>query len=171
MQKENRPSPERQDSVPEGFTLGLAIVDAIPVLEFSLSMIGIARRFRSALFRAGALCSTLAGCGKVLWKVLLACRNQNVVWLNRQFRYLMGGGFALMLASLVKDRSAISFSALWKRVSSFPARVFFLFGLAGMTAMGVMGRKLDKMNARHNWIEQVTNLFAQGMILLGIWSC
>ena len=46
----------------EGFTLGLALVDAIPVLAFAGSMAIVAARFDSPLFMLGAGLSILAGC-------------------------------------------------------------------------------------------------------------
>jgi len=55
----------------EGFTLGLALVDAIPVLSFGISMLIIASRFDNPLFLIGAALSVLAGCCKVAWKLVL----------------------------------------------------------------------------------------------------
>ena len=54
----------------EGFTIGLALVDAIPVLSFGISMVIIATRFDSALFMIGASLSVLAGCCKVAEQTL-----------------------------------------------------------------------------------------------------
>ena len=156
------------ENIPERFTLKLALTDAVPVAEFGIGMIVIASKFRSVLFAAGACCSTLAGCGKVLWKILLAVKKKNVSWLNRQFRYLMSGGFVLMVTSLIVNRKRIRIGNIAKRILKFPAALFFGLGTAGMCAMGVMGAKLDKNNAEHNWIEQITNLISQGMIMIGI---
>ena len=44
----------------EGFTVGLALVDAIPVLSFGISMVIIAGRFQSPLFMVGVGLSVLA---------------------------------------------------------------------------------------------------------------
>ena len=156
------------ENIPKGFTLKLALVDAVPVAEFGVSMITIASKFRSVLFTAGACCSTLAGCGKVLWKILLAVKKKNVSWLNRQFRYLMSSGFALMIISMIVNRKRIRIGNIVKRMLKFPAALFFGLGAAGMCAMGIMGAKLDKNRAEHNWIEQITNLISQGMIMIGI---
>ena len=153
---------------PDNFTLQLALVDAIPVLEFGAGMLAIASKFKSALFAAGACCSTLAGCGKVLWKIILAVKKRNVLWLNRQFRYLMSSGFVLMLLSLIANRKRIHPGRILKRILHFPAAVFFGLSACGMCAMGIMGVKLDKNRARDNWIEQITNLIAQGLLLIGI---
>ena len=157
-----------QEYIPEGFTLKLALADAVPVAEFGIGMIAIASKFRSALFAAGACCSTLAGCGKVLWKILLAVKRKNVSWLNRQFKYLMSSGFVLMVTSLIVNRKRIQIRNTAKRILKFPAALFLGVGAAGLCAMGVMSAKLDKNNAEHNWIEQITNLISQGMIMIGI---
>lgn len=163
---------EMREAIPAGFTWKMALVDAIPVLEFSVSMIAVASRFRNALFAIGACCSTLAGCGKVLWKTLLAAKKKNVTWLNRQFRYLMSGGFMMMAASVFTARKRIPWRKLRQKVFSLPAAGFFGLGVIGMGAMGLMGAKLDKNNARHNWIEQITNLISQGLLMAGIlFSC
>ena len=159
---------EEKKSIPEGFTLGLALVDAIPVVEFSVSMIAIASKFKSVLFAFGACCSALAGCGKVLWKILLAVKKRNVSFLNQQFRYLMSSGFVLMITSLFVDRKKIHVGSIVRRITKFPAVVFYSLGAAGLCAMGVMGAKLDRNQARHNWIEQITNPISQGMIMIGI---
>ena len=45
----------------EGFTLALALVDAIPVLSFGAAMVIIATRFGSPLVMVGAALSVLAG--------------------------------------------------------------------------------------------------------------
>ena len=158
----------KDNEVPEGFTLGLALVDAVPVIVFSLSVLVIALRFRKILFVIGALCSIFAGCGKVVWKLILACRKKNIVWLNKQFRYMMCIGFLLMLLSVIFNWGSIQFTAILRRILSFPAVLFFILGIAGMTAMAVMGRKLDPTVPKNNWKEQITNAVAQTMIFIGI---
>ena len=112
------------EDVPEGFTLKLALVDALPVAEFCAGTAVIACRFKSALFSAGAVLSALAGCGKVLWKILLAVKKKNAAWLNRQFRYLMSGGFALMAASLIVNRKRIRLQSITGRIAKFPAALW-----------------------------------------------
>lgn len=64
----------------EGFTVALALVDAIPVLSFGISMVIIAGRFQSPLFMVGAGLSVLAGCCKAdPSKVLIPCyKNMDV---------------------------------------------------------------------------------------------
>ena len=63
---------------PQDFTPALAAMDALPVLCFGAGMVLAARTL-------GAAVITLAGCGKVLWKLLLAVQKRDVPWLNRWF--------------------------------------------------------------------------------------
>ena len=56
---------------PQDFTPALAAMDALPVLCFGAGMVLAARTLGSVLFALGAAVITLAGCGKVLWKLLL----------------------------------------------------------------------------------------------------
>ena len=62
----------------EGFTLALALVDAIPVLSFGISMVIIASRFHSPVFMIGAGLSVLAGCCKVAWKLILGISKKDI---------------------------------------------------------------------------------------------
>ena len=161
----------KENEIPEGFTLRLAIVDAVPVLEFGVAMLVLATKFHSGLFAFGAICCFLAGSGKVIWKILLATKKKNILWLNKQFRYVMSTGFALMLIALIFNRKSLSFKAIFAAVTGFPACIFFLVGIAGMCVMGVFGAKLDNSVVANNWKEQIVNLIAQGMILIGIILC
>ena len=162
-----------QTGMAVGFTLGLALVDAIPVLLFGVSMAVVGLKLRSVLFVLGAAASLLAGCGKVAWKLLLALRQRDVPWLNRQFRYLMGAGFALMLVAVVAAfvGGSLRFGALAAALTGMPACVFFALALCGFAVLGVMGARLDGSVARDNWAEQLVNTFAQAMLLAGIILC
>ena len=81
----------------EGFTVGLALVDAIPVLSFGISMVIIASRFDSPLFLIGAALSVLAGCCKVAWKMVLGIAKKDLRWLNKPFVPMQATGFLLMM--------------------------------------------------------------------------
>ena len=83
----------------EGFTIALALVDAIPVLSFGISMVIIASRFQSPLFMIGAILSVLGGCCKVAWKLVLGIWKKDLRWLNKPFVPMMAGGFLLLLVS------------------------------------------------------------------------
>lgn len=152
----------------EGFTLSMALVDAIPVLVFGASCILVGMIFKSPLFITGAVLAFLAGFLKVMWKVVLGISGKDVKWLNKQFRYLMIGGWVLIIASLIIGRKNISFSAMGAAVTSMPSLVFFILGALGMVTMGVLGKKLDPTVAKNNWIEQSVNCVAQSCIFLGL---
>ena len=162
-----------QTDAAAGFTLGLALVDAIPVLLFGMSMAVVGLKLRSALFVLGAAASLLAGCGKVAWKLLLALRQRDVSWLNRQFRYLMCAGFVLMLVAVVAAAvsGSLRLGALAAALTGMPAIVFFALALCGFAALGVLGATLDGSTARDNWAEQLVNTFAQAMLLAGVIAC
>ena len=157
-----------KDTVPEDFTLSLALVDALPVLFFGGSMILIALLFKSRLFLLGALLCFWAGAAKVLWKIIVVKKKKNSWWLFLQMRIVMPLGFALMLLSVILNRKTIRFAAVFAAVSSLPSVIFFALGLVGMVLMGVFASRLDSSDLRSNWIEQLTNTAAQAAIFIGI---
>ena len=158
----------KEKEIPEGFTLGMALMDAMPVLLFACSVILIASKFHSALFLVGAVCSALAGCGKVSWKLLLALKKKNLFWLNRQFRYLMSAGMLLILLSVVCNRNRIHWGLLWQLIIQGASVWFFAVAVIGMIILLIMGMKLERTDAKGNWLEQSVNLLVQLMILVGI---
>ena len=153
----------------EGFTLGLALVDAIPVLSFGISMVIIASRFRSPLFMVGAALSVLAGCCKVAWKLILGICKKDLRWLNKPFVPMQAAGFLLMLISFIIDFGKISWPAVGAALTSFPSILFFV---AWMGLMGFMGwfrkHKFSNDDARSNWTAQIINAVGQTCLLLGI---
>ena len=152
----------------EGFTLSLALVDALPVLLFGGSSILLGALFKSPLFIAGACVMFAGGFFKVLWKVLLAVNGSDVVLFNRQFRFTMMAGVFLILVSLVVDRANLSLDGIVSGVTSIPACFFFLLWISGMIAMGVLGKKLDSTKSRSNWIEQCVNSAAQLCLFIAL---
>lgn len=157
-----------KDTVPEDFTLPLAIVDAVPVLLFGGSVILIGLLFKSALFLMGALICFWAGAAKVLWKLLVVTKKANVWWLFLQMRIAMPVGFALMLLSVVLNRNAIDLSAVLSAVTSFPSVLFFAVGALGMVLMDIFASRLNSSDVRSNWIEQLTNAAAQAAFFFGL---
>lgn len=153
----------------EGFTITLALVDAIPVLSFGISMLIIASRFDSLLFLVGALASVLGGCCKVAWKLVLGLTGKDRRWLNKPFVPMMAGGFLMLLVSLVLNFGKIRWSAVLAAVLSLPSIVFFA---AWIVLMGVMGwyrkHKFRHDDARSNWTAQIINAVGQTCLLLGI---
>ena len=153
----------------EGFTLGLALVDAIPVLSFGISMVIIAGRFDSPLFMLGAALSVLAGCCKVAWKLVLCIAKKDVKWLNKPFVPMQATGFLLMLVSFVLGIRRIDWGGVLGALVSFPAVLFFI---AWIGLMGFMGwfrkHKFSNDDAKANWTAQIINAIGQTCLLLGI---
>ena len=153
----------------EGFTIGLALVDAIPVLSFGISMVIIAGRFQSPLFMVGAALSVLAGCCKVAWKLVLGIAKKDLRWLNNSFVPMQAAGFLLMLISFVLGIKRISWSGVLAAVTGLPSILFFLAWIALMGFM-VWFRKHKFRNddASSNWTAQIINAIGQTCLLLGI---
>lgn len=153
----------------EGFTLGLALVDAIPVLSFGISMVIIASRFDSPLFMVGAGLSVLAGCCKVAWKLILSIAKKDLRFLNKPFVPMQGAGFLLMLISFILGFGKINWAGVGAALISFPSLLFFI---AWIGLMGFMGwfrkNKFKNDDAKSNWTAQIINAVGQTSLLLGI---
>ena len=153
----------------EGFTIGLALVDAIPVLSFGVSMVIIASRFDSPLFMIGAALSVLAGCCKVAWKMVLGITKKNLRWLNKPFVPMMAGGFLFLIVSLLIGFRSINWSGVGAAILSMPSILFFI---AWIGLMGLMGwyrkHKFSNDDAHSNWTAQIINAIGQTCLLLGI---
>lgn len=153
----------------EGFTISLALVDAIPVLSFGISMAILASRFRSPLFMVGAGLSILAGCCKVAWKLVLGISKKDLRWLNRPFVPLQATGFLLMLISFILGFGSIPWAGVLRSVTSLPSLLFFLAWLGLMGFMGWFRKhKFQNDNAHANWTAQIINALGQTCLLLGI---
>ncbi len=153
----------------EGFTLSLALVDAVPVLFFGASMILVASRFSSLPFIIGAVLSTMAGCFKVAWKLILGTKKKDVKWLNKCFIPMQASGWLLMLISLVLDFRKTSWTNVLTSLSSIPSVLFFIFWVV-LTAVMVWYRKKRFVSddARSNWTAQCINCICQAALFLAI---
>ena len=153
----------------EGFTIWLALVDAIPVLSFAFSMIIIADRFDSNIFRCGAVLSVLAGCMKVAWKLILGIWKKDVRWLNKPFVPMQSTGFLMMVIAIIASSGKIDWAAVGAAIISLPSLPFFI---AWIGLMGFMGwfrkHKFSNEDARSNWTAQIINAIGQTCLLLGI---
>ena len=153
----------------DGFTVGLALVDAIPVLSFGISIIIIAGRFNSPLFMIGAVLSVLAGCCKVAWKLVLGICKKNLRWLNKPFVHMMATGFFLLLISVIVGFGKISWTAVGSALISFPSILFFLLWIGLMIFMSWYRKNRFKNDdAKSNWTAQIVNAVGQICLLLGI---
>ena len=153
----------------EGFTVGLALVDAIPVLSFGISMVIIAGRFGSPLFMIGAALSVLAGCCKVAWKLVLGIAKKDLRWLNKPFVPMQITGFLLILVSLGLNLRKIDTAAVAAAVSGFPSILFFIAWIGLMFFMSWYRKNKFKNDDAHaNWTAQIINAVGQTCLLLGI---
>lgn len=160
---------QNNENIYKDFTLTLALVDAVPVILFSITCVIIGSAFNNLLFLIGAFMAIAGGACKVLWKVFLSTIHKDIRFLNRPlFIVLMSGGFLLMVLSIILSASRISWKAFMSAVFSFPALLFFALGILGLCAMTIFFKKHDKTDVKNNWVEQITNCFAQAMILIGV---
>lgn len=153
-------------TVPEGFTLALALVDALPVAFFCASCIVFGEKLQSPVFVAGTVVAALGGAGKVCWKLVIALAHKNVPLLSRQMRYVMPVGFALMAAGVVlAGAPALELLAALGRM---PSVALLAVWVACMCAMGYFAGHRDQGDARSNWIEQLTNAAGQAALLAAL---
>ena len=153
----------------EGFTIALALVDAIPVLSFGISMVIIASRFQSPLFMIGAALSVLAGCCKVAWKMVLGITQKDLRWLNKPFVPMQATGFLLMLVSFLLGFKKISWGSVLAVVTGIPSILFFIAWIGFMGFMGwYRNHKFSNEDAKSNWTAQIINAIGQTCLLLGI---
>ena len=155
-----------KDMVPDGFTIPLALVDAIPVLFFAVNIIvlGMKAGFSWLSILGGLLCF-LGGGIKVLWKIIVAAKQKNIWWMFIQMRYTMPIGFLLIILGCIVDRHALAAAFFGIGAASI---VFFVLWFAGMCLMGVFAKKLDNADPKSNWIEQGTNAVSQICLLIAL---
>ena len=152
-----------------GFTLGLALMDAIPVVAFGIDMALLAKPLQSTLFLAGAVISLLAGTCMVVYKLLLATVKKEVPQLKKMMPAGMSLGWILMITGVIINRSKVSLPSIWKAVSTAPTSIFFVLGIAFFAAFIVFFRTgFNADSARDNWIEEILNAGAQVCILIGV---
>lgn len=162
------------DNSHEGFTVSLALVDSLPVIFFIGSTAILATGMGNPVFAIGAILSALAGVGKVLWKLFLGLGLGDVKFLNKMFVPFQATGFLIMIAGVIVSTvtKAINWGVVGKAIIGFPAILCFIAGICGMGFMVSYKKKYDKEtfshDAKKNWIAQFTNVFAQGMIFLGV---
>ena len=152
----------------ENFTLALALVDALPVIFFSISMIMIAVNFKNIVFIIGAVICSAAGILKVSWKMIIAIAKKDIPVLNKQLRVLMPIGFLLIIIGAVAGKRNFDFSSFFENALQMPNLLFFIITIFAMILMSIFAFKLDGTKAKSNWIEQITNTVAQASLMIGI---
>lgn len=161
----------------EQYTIGLALLDAVPVLLFLLSGIILYTMFEDRMFLAGVICCFIGGLSKVYWKFVIVLKKRNSAGLTAIFHVLMPVGFVLMalpvILTAVKQITGGTpvgqsiLANLWRGLTMQPAMWCFIGGFALMCLMGYLGAVMDE-SARANWIEELVNTLAQGAILAGV---
>lgn len=157
-----------RDTVPEGFSVPMALVDLIPVVFFGLSAVKAGSLFHSGLFMAGAVVCLLSGSVKVGWKLIAAVSKRNIWPMFVQMRILMPTGFLMLLAALIVDRAGLNGEAILAGLTGFPACIFFLAGALGMILMTVFAFQMDSSDPKVNWTEQIINSLAQISFFVGL---
>lgn len=163
-QKQGKVLPDAE--VPEGFTVTLALEDAVPVVLFCLATISMGRAIQSLLFVLGASIAFAAGALKVAWKLVMALGHRNIPLLSRQMRYVMPLGFLLMAIGLIVQRGAAG--ALILRMLELPSLPFTLAWAALICLMVHFARTKDQLDSASNWKEQGTNSAAQLAFLVSV---
>lgn len=163
-QKQGKVLPDRE--VPEGFTVTLALEDAVPVVLFCLATISMGRAIQSPLFVLGVCISFAAGALKVAWKLAMALGHRNIPLLSRQMRYVMPLGFLLMAIGLIVQRDAAG--ALILCMLKLPSLPFTLAWAALICLMVHSARTSDQLDSASNWKEQGMNSAAQLAFLVSV---
>jgi len=154
-----------KNTIPEGFTVGLALVDLLPVIFFGLTAILVGMLTNQPLIYAGAVICFVSGLLKVLWKFIVVLKKKNIWPLFLQMRICMPVGFLIVFAGIII--SVVNGSAqVLAKVLQMPSLIFLIGGFLGMGLMIFFAVKLDSSDLASNWIEQLTNSIAQLCFLI-----
>jgi hypothetical protein len=157
-----------KDSIPQEYTLALAVFDAVPVVLFGLASLVLWRITGQPLVLIGGIVSFTSGLLKVVWKFLVVIRKENIWPLFVQMRIGMPIGFLLILIGFVISCVANDMSFFWKGLFRPLPITFVILAIFGMVAMIVCSSKLDPAKAGANWIEQGCNTVAQGAFFMAL---
>ena len=157
-----------KDTIPEGFSLILAIIDFLPVIFFCIAIIIFSYRanFYSYPIILGGLMVIISGFIKVLWKIIAAVKKKNVWWMFVQMRIIFPIGFSMIIFGMIQGYK--NYSSYIYRASFFNKLFFSLFVL-GMTFMSIFTVSLDQSNLKSNWIEQITNSISMICLCFSAW--
>lgn len=153
----------------EGFTLGLALMDAIPCIAFGIDMSLLSRPLQSPLFLIGAVVSLLAGLAMVFYKIMLAVFKKDYPVCKKIMPIGMTIGWVSMIAAAIINRSKISLPGIWKAVTTMPALAFFIAGILSFIAFFTYFKtKFNADSAKDNWVEEILNGITQVCIMIGV---
>ncbi|MBR3354034.1 MAG: hypothetical protein IKG47_01545 [Oscillospiraceae bacterium] len=151
-----------KDTVPQNYTMGLALFDFVPVLLFGLASYLLWKMTGSILVLLGGLVCFISGTLKVLWKIIVVVEKKNVWPLFVQMRIGMPAGLTVVLIGFIVSCFTKDLHAFWSAALRPLPIIFFILYFVGTAAMVRCGTKLDSSEARTNWIEQGCNTVAQG---------
>ena len=157
-----------KDTVPQDFTLGLALFDAVPVILFGMATWLLWKMTGSVIVLAGAVICFLSGMLKVLWKVIVVIQQKNVWPLFMQMRIGMPAGFVLLILSPIFAFASGDLSFFLDGLLRPLPLLFILISVIGMAGMILCSSKLDSSDLRANWIEQGCNTVAQGAFFMSM---
>ena len=157
-----------KDTVPQNYTLGLAIFDAVPVILFGLASWLLWQMTGSAVLLIGGVICFAAGLLKVLWKFIVVLQKKNVWPLFVQMRIGMPAGFMLMLIGFLIACFTKNMSLFWSGLLRPAPILFVIIAILGMIAMIRCSAKLDSADSKANWIEQTCNTVAQSAFLMAM---
>ena len=156
-----------KDTVPEGFTFSLVLVDFIPIFFFILTIIKFSYKtyFNYMIISGGIICF-ISGFIKVLWKLIVVLKKRNVWWMFVQMRIGIPIGFCILTFGFFfgwKNFSNIIYNA------SFKSKIFFTSWIIGMSLMSLFAIMFDSSEPLVNWIEQITNSVSQGFLFFSVY--
>lgn len=155
----------------EGFTVGLALLDFVPVAAFGAAGIIAGLAMKSLLFTLGALLSTLAGCLKAGWKLILGAWKKDIKWMNKCFVPMQVCGFLLMMFGAVLSLMRVGMGVM-DVIFVFPQLLFFILFFALMGLMVYYRKKHFKHDdAKSNWTAEIINSLAQLSFLAAVLFC
>ena len=154
-----------KDIIPEDYTLGLALFDAIPVFLFGAACLLLWRMTSSIPILIGGIICFIAGILKVVWKIIVVVMNKNIWPLFMQMRIGMPAGFILIIAGVAVGAITGSGRAFFAAMAHFIPLVLLAVSFIGLFGMIMCSRKLDSVKASSNWIEEICNTLAQGAFL------
>ena len=151
----------------EGFTVGLALFDYVPVAAFGAAAIIGGLAMGSPLFILGGALSFIAGLLKATWKLILALSGKDLKAMNRPFVPMQAAGFTLMLAAGIVKLCRVGAAAAAKALFSLPQLLFFIlwFALMGLMVWYKKNR-FQRLDAKSNWTAELINTLAQCSFLL-----
>ena len=157
-----------KDTVPQDYILGLAIFDAVPVIFFGLASWLLWRMTGSTLLLIGGVICFAAGMLKVLWKFIVVLQKRNIWPLFVQMRIGMPAGFTLILIRFLITCFTKDLSSFWSGLLRPVPILFVIIAVLGMVAMIRCSAKLDPVDPKANWIEQICNTVAQGAFFIAM---